>query len=134
MGLNFGTGKLGLPEFDFTNIENFGRNSLQRSTRTHQPNLSHFSTTLPWLKGAIPFKFGGEFRRASISNFNDNLERGIYQFTAGVGLSPDPVVDALADFYTGGSQGFESAVRSSRSRREHATHDLQQRIQFVRTG
>jgi hypothetical protein len=103
IGLNFGTGKLGLPEFDFTNIENLGATGFSvprgRTSQTFQI-LDNFT----WLKGRHTFKFGGEFRRAEISNFNDNLERGIFQFTAGVGLSPDPVVDALADFYTGGTQ------------------------------
>jgi Carboxypeptidase regulatory-like domain/TonB-dependent Receptor Plug Domain/TonB dependent receptor len=103
IGLNFGTGKLGLPEFDFTNIENLGATGFSvprgRTSQTFQI-LDNFT----WLTGRHTFKFGGEFRRASINNFNDNLERGIFQFTAGVGLSTDPVVDALADFYTGGSQ------------------------------
>jgi hypothetical protein len=103
IGLNLGTGKLGLPEFDFTNIENLGATGFSvprgRTSQTFQI-LDNFT----WLKGRHTFKFGGEFRRASISNFNDNLERGIYQFTAGVGLSADPVVDALANFYTGGTQ------------------------------
>jgi hypothetical protein len=103
IGLNFGTGQLGLPEFDFTNIENLGATGFSiprgRTSQSFQI-LDNFT----WLKGRHTFKFGGEFRRAAISNFNDNLERGIFQFTAGVGLSPDPVVDALADFYTGGTQ------------------------------
>src|SRR5580658_8037544 len=103
IGLNFGTGQLGLPEFDFTNIENLGATGFSiprgRTSQSFQI-LDNFT----WLKGRHTFKFGGEFRRAAISNFNDNLERGIFQFTAGVGLSPDPVVDALANFYTGGSQ------------------------------
>ena len=103
IGLNFGTGKMGLPEFDFTNIENLGATGFSvprgRTSGTYQI-LDNFT----WLRGKHTFKFGGEFRRASINNFNDNLERGIFQFTAGVGLSTDPVVDALANFYTGGSQ------------------------------
>jgi hypothetical protein len=102
-GLNFGTGKLGLPEFDFTNIENLGAIGYSvprgRTSQTFQI-LDNFT----WIAGKHTWKFGGEFRRASINNFNDNLERGIFQFTAGVGLSSDPIVDALADFYTGGSQ------------------------------
>ncbi len=105
VGLNLGTGKFGLPEFDFTNIENLGATGFSvprgRTSGTYQI-LDNFT----WLHGKHTFKFGGEYRRAVISNFNDNLERGIYQFTAGVGLSSDPVVDALADFYTGGSQDF----------------------------
>jgi hypothetical protein len=103
IGLNFGTGKLGLPEFDFTNIENLGATGFSvprgRTSGTYQI-LDNFT----WLHGKHTFKFGGEFRRAMIDNFNDNLERGIFQFTAGIGLSPDPVVDALANFYTGGTQ------------------------------
>jgi hypothetical protein len=102
IGLNFGTGKLGLPEFDFTGIENLGAIGFSvprgRTSQTFQV-LDNFT----WLSGRHTFKFGAEFRRAAISNFNDNLERGIFQFTAGVGLSPDPVVDSLANFYTGGA-------------------------------
>jgi len=102
IGLNFGTGKLGLPEFDFTGIENLGATGFSvprgRTSQTYQI-LDNFT----WLRGKHTFKFGGEFRHAAIANFNDNLERGIFQFTAGVGLSTtDPVVDSLADFYTGG--------------------------------
>jgi hypothetical protein len=102
-GLNFGTGKLGLPEFDFTGIENLGAIGFSvprgRTSETFQI-LDNFT----WLHGKHTIKFGGEFRRASIDNFNDNLERGIFQFTAGIGLDPDPIVDSLANFYTGGSQ------------------------------
>ncbi len=105
IGLNFGTGKLGLPEFDFTGIENLGATGFSvprgRTSGTYQI-LDNFT----WAKGKNTFKFGGEYRRAVIDNYNDNLERGIFQFTAGVGLSTDPVVDSLADFYTGGSQDF----------------------------
>src|SRR5579864_5896907 len=103
IGMNFGTGKLGLPEFDFSNIENLGATGFSvprgRTSESYQ-----FLDNFTWLKGRHTLKFGGEFRRAAISNFNDNLERGIFQFTAGVGLSPDPVVDAFANFYTGGTQ------------------------------
>ncbi len=102
IGLNFGTGKLGLPEFDFTGIENLGATGFSvprgRTSGTYQI-LDNFTI----VKGKHTIKVGGEFRRAVVDNFNDNLERGIFQFTAGVGLSPDPVVDSLADFYTGGS-------------------------------
>jgi carboxypeptidase family protein len=106
IGLNFGTGKRGLPEFDFTNIENLGATGFSvprgRTSQTYQI-LDNFT----WLRGRHTFKFGGEFRRASISNFNDNLERGIFQFTSGIGQSGDAIVDSLVNFYTGGGQnGF----------------------------
>ena len=102
-GLNLGTGKLGLPEFDFTGIENLGAIGFSvprgRTSQTYQ-----ILDNVTWLRGKHAVKFGGEFRRAAIENFNDNLERGIFQFTAGIGLDPDPIVDSLANFYTGGSQ------------------------------
>jgi hypothetical protein len=110
-GLNFGTGKLGLPEFDFTGIENLGAIGYSvprgRISQTYQI-LDNFT----WLRGKHTVKFGGEFRRAAVNNFNDNLERGIYQFTAGLGLSSDPIVDSLADFYTGGAQDFNDCCTS----------------------
>src|SRR5208283_4850634 len=102
----------------FTGIENLGAIGYSvprgRTSQSFQV-LDNFT----WLHGKHTWKFGGEFRRATISNYNDNLERGIYQFTAGVCTFPgdlcsnpdgspnpnyDPIVDALADFYTGGSQ------------------------------
>jgi len=117
-GLNFGTGKLGLPEFDFTGIENLGAIGYSvprgRTSGSYQI-LDNFT----WLRGKHTIKFGGEFRRAAIDNFNDNLERGIYQFTAGVCLvvpclingnpnpAYDPIIDSLTDFYTGGA--FDSS-------------------------
>jgi len=110
-GLNFGTGKLGLPEFDFTGIENLGAIGYSvprgRTSQSFQA-LDNFT----WIAGKHSWKFGGEFRRAAISNFNDNLERGIFQFTAGVGLSSDPIVDALANFYTGGTQDLTDCCTS----------------------
>ncbi|HUM06019.1 MAG TPA: TonB-dependent receptor [Terriglobales bacterium] len=102
IGLDFGTGKLGLPEIDFSvPIENLGAQGFSvprgRTSQTFQI-LDNYT----WVRGHHTFKFGGEFRRAAIENFNDNLERGIINFFP-VGLSEDPVVDALADFYLGGA-------------------------------
>jgi hypothetical protein len=105
IGLNFNTGKLGLPEFDFTGIENLGATGFSvprgRTSGSYQI-LDNFT----WLRGQHTFKFGAEFRRAMIDNFNDNLERGLFQFTVGLGLggTADPIVDSLANFYTAGTQ------------------------------
>lgn len=103
IGLDFSNNKLGLPEFDFSvPIENLGAQGFSiprgRTSQTYQI-LDNFT----WLHGRHTFKFGGEYRRAAIANFNDNLERGIINFF-GEGLDPDPIVDALADFYLGGVQ------------------------------
>jgi hypothetical protein len=101
IGLDFGTGKLGLPEFDFSvpQLENLGAQGFSvprgRTSQTWQI-LDNFT----WLHGKHTFKFGGEFHRAAVSNFNDNLERGIFDFSP-TGLNPDPVVDVLANFYLG---------------------------------
>jgi len=102
LGLDFGNGKLGLPEFDFSipQLENLGAQGFSvprgRTSQTYQI-LDNFT----WLRGRHTVKFGGEFRRAAIENFNDNLERGIFSFSPS-GLDPDPVVDVLANFYLGG--------------------------------
>jgi len=125
-GLNLGTGKTGVPEFDFTNATDANGNNIEnlgaigysvprgRTSQSFQI-LDNFT----WLSGKHTWKFGGEFRRASISAFNDNLERGIFQFEPGACVGQtiqmnqctingqpnpnyDPIVDALADFYTGG--------------------------------
>ena len=101
LGLDFGNGKTGLPEFDFSvpQLENLGAQGFSiprgRTSQTYQI-LDNFT----WLHGKHTFKFGGEFRYATIDNFNDNLERGIFSVNVG-GLDPDPVVDALANFYIG---------------------------------
>ena len=102
IGLDFGTGKLGIPEIDFSvPIENLGAQGFSvprgRTSQTFQI-LDNYT----WVRGHHTFKFGGEFRRAGIENFNDNLERGIINFFP-VGLDADPVVDALANFYLGGA-------------------------------
>jgi hypothetical protein len=102
IGLDFGNGKLGLPEFDFSApIENLGAQGFSvprgRTSQTYQI-LDNFT----WIRGRHTLKFGGEYRRAAIANFNDNLERGIINFFP-VGLDSDPVVDSLANFYLGGA-------------------------------
>ena len=81
---NLGTGKLSLPEMDFSGVfENLGASAFSiprgRTSQSFQI-LDNFS----WLSGRHTIKFGGEYRRAVIDNFNDNLERGLFSF------SPDP--------------------------------------------
>ncbi len=104
LGLDFGTGKVGLPEFDFSvPIENLGAQGFSvprgRTSQTYQI-LDNFT----WIHGRHTMKFGGEFRRAFIVNFNDNLERSIINFFPN-GYADNPVVDTLADFYLGGING-----------------------------
>ena len=80
--LNFATGKSGLPEIDFDGtFDNLGATAFSiprgRTSQTFQI-LDNFT----WVKGRHTIKFGGEFRRAAIDSFNDNLERGQFSFGA----------------------------------------------------
>ncbi len=84
---NLGSGKLGLPEIDFGGtFENLGASGFSiprgRTSQSFQI-LDNFT----WLKGRHTIKFGGEYRRATIDSFNDNLERGIFAF-----FGEDPAV------------------------------------------
>ncbi len=102
---DFGTDHTGLPEIDFGGyIENLGATAYSvpraRVSQNYQI-LDNFT----WTHGAHTLKFGGEFRRAEVSAFNDNLERGLIGFTP-EDLPPafqveDPVVNLLANFYLG---------------------------------
>ncbi len=116
LGLNFGTNKLGLPEFDFSTpeLENLGAQGFSvprgRTSQTYQI-LDNFTL----VHGKHTLKFGGEFRRASIANFNDNLERGILSFSPDASAFPicdpsnptqpaacsDNVALSLGNFYLG---------------------------------
>ena len=100
LGLNFGTGKLGLPEFDFNGaIENLGASGFSlprgRLSETFQ-TLDNFT----WIRGRHTIKFGGEYHRYDIQSFNDNLERGILDVNTTT-ITGDPVIDNLIPFYQG---------------------------------
>jgi outer membrane receptor protein involved in Fe transport len=102
LGLNFGTGKLGVPEIDFSGIiENLGATAFSvprgRVSENYQL-LDNFT----WIHGVHTWKFGGEVRRVAVSSFNDNLERGLFSFSpCDCGISNDPVVDVLTQYYLG---------------------------------
>ena len=82
LGIDFGTGKLGLPEIDFGGtFDNLGATAFSvprgRTSQSFQI-LDNFT----YEAGRNTFKFGGEYRRAIIDSFNDNLERGLFSFSA----------------------------------------------------
>ncbi|MGA7574414.1 MAG: TonB-dependent receptor [Terriglobales bacterium] len=100
-GIDFGTGKLGLPEIDFGGIfDNLGATAYSiprgRTSQSYQL-LDNFI----WTHGRHDFKFGGEYRRAVVDSFNDNLERGGIVFSTDNGFDPDPGTDILAAYYLG---------------------------------
>jgi hypothetical protein len=115
LGLNFGTGKLGLPEFDFNGaIENLGASGFSlprgRLSETFQ-TLDNFT----WIRGRHTIKFGGEYHRYDVQSFNDNLERGILDVSV-PGIRPDdPVIDNLIGFYLG-NFGFPSVDQGNTHR------------------
>ncbi len=108
VGPDFGTGFTGLPEIDFSGaIENLGATAYSipraRVSQNYQI-LDNFT----WIRGSHTIKFGGEFRRAWVSAFNDNLERGLIDFSpCDCGISNDPVVDVLTQYFLG--NGYVSA-------------------------
>ncbi|HXL23148.1 MAG TPA: TonB-dependent receptor [Candidatus Dormibacteraeota bacterium] len=112
LGLDTGTGKVGLPEIDFNGgLENLGATAFSvprgRVSETFQI-LDNFT----WIRGRHTFKFGGEYHRYDVQSFNDNLERGLLDVNTtiddgtGTGNSVplDPnnaIVNELANFYIG---------------------------------
>ncbi len=109
LGLDMGTGQVGLPEIDFNgDLENLGATAYSvprgRVSETFQI-LDNFTLT----QGRNTFKFGGEFHRYDVQSYNDNLERGLLDvntcFSLPDGtcpaLSADPIVNELANFYIG---------------------------------
>ena len=128
LGIDFGTGKLSLPEFDFGGVfENLGSSAFSiprgRTSQSYQI-LDNFT----WVRGRHTIKFGGEFRRASILNFNDNLERGLITFSPDTSVLADcpgeetdsPVCSdsgavVLANFYLGSAFTLANAGNTHRN-------------------
>ena len=118
-GINFGTGKLGLPEFDFNGpIENLGATIFGiprgRISQTYQI-LDNFT----WIRGRHIVKFGGEYRRALVDFSNDNFTRGLFSFN---NTPPPPVTlpgadgitNTLANYFLG--NGFAQAETGNTAR------------------
>ena len=110
LGLDMGTGHVGLPEIDFNgDLENLGATAFSvprgRVSETFQI-LDNFT----WIRGHHTIKFGGEYHRYDVQSFNDNLERGLLDVNTCVsqpdGSCPalsttDAIVNELANFYIG---------------------------------
>jgi outer membrane receptor protein involved in Fe transport len=101
LGLSMGTGHVGLPEIDFNgDLENLGATAFSvprgRLSETFQI-LDNYT----WIRGHHTFKVGGEYHRYDVQSFNDNLERGLLDVNTTPTLSPDPIVNELANFYIG---------------------------------
>ena len=80
--LNFNTGALGLPEIDFSGqFDNLGAQAFS-IPRGRTSQTSQILDNFTWVSGRHTIKFGGEFRRASISSFDDVLSHSLFSFGA----------------------------------------------------
>ena len=122
---DFGTGHTGLPEFDFAGIfENLGATvfSIPRARVSQNYQILDNYTLI---HGAHTWKFGGEFRRAWVSAFNDNFERGIFSlstcdpatFPAGcaVPVGTSNQVNILTQFFLGNGSVSASTGNTQRT-------------------
>jgi hypothetical protein len=113
LGLDMGTGKSGIPEIDFGGLfENLGTSAFSvprgRVSQTYEA-LDNFT----WIHGKHSVKFGGEYRRAIVNSYNDNLERALMPFY-GDGYSTDYGTDIIASFYLG--DGFPASLTGNTNR------------------
>jgi hypothetical protein len=123
-GIDFGTGKLGIPEFDFNGpIENLGATIFGiprgRVSQTYQ-----LLDNVTWVHGRNTWKFGGEYRRALVHFSNDNFTRGYFSYFS----TPPPITlegaddiaNTLANYFIGpdaeGDNGFEIASTGNTTR------------------
>jgi len=119
-GIDFGTGRTGLPEINFHGLlDNLGATSFGiprgRLSQTYQI-LDDFT----WTRGRHTWKFGGEYRRAAVDFSNDNFTRGNFAFdeflAPGVlGGSSDPIVNVLINYFLGQEGGFALTGNTARS-------------------
>ncbi len=127
LGIDFGTGKLSLPEIDFGGVfENLGATAFS-IPRGRTSQSFQFLDNFTWIHGRHTLKFGGEFRRAAIRNFNDNLERGLITFSpdsSSLDLCALPVPPAscddagsvvLANYYLGNSFTLANTGNTNRN-------------------
>jgi hypothetical protein len=115
IGLNFGTGFASVPEIDFNGaIENLGATAFSIPRARVSQNYQILDN-YTWVRGKHTFKFGGEFRRAWVSAFNANLERGLIGFsrcdptddpmmTCQFTGKNDPVINILTQYFLGNAE------------------------------
>ena len=118
-GIDFGTGRTGLPEIDFNGpIENLGATSFGiprgRTSQTYQ-----ILDDVTYNHGHHTLKFGAEYRRALVDFSNDNFTRGNFSFDAtpppNALPTTDPIVHTLANYFLGIEGGFALTGNTARS-------------------
>ncbi len=119
VGLNFGTGKFGLPEFDFGGtFDNLGATAFSIPRGRISQNFQLLDN-FTWIRGTHTWKFGGEYRRVAVDSFNDNLERGLFSFSpCSAPTCPEfglpTAVNLLTQYYLGNA--FVEALQGNTQR------------------
>jgi outer membrane receptor protein involved in Fe transport len=118
VGLNFGTGKSGLPEFDFGGtFDNLGATAFSIPRGRISQNFQLLDN-FTWIRGTHTLKFGGEYRRIAVDSFNDNLERGLFSFSPCSMPCPEqnlpPAINLLTQYYLGNA--FVEALQGNTQR------------------
>jgi outer membrane receptor protein involved in Fe transport len=121
VGLNFGTGKLGLPEFDFGGtLDNLGATAFSVPRGRISQNFQWLDN-FTWIRGTHTWKFGGEYRRVAVNSFNDNLERGLFSFSPCSAPCPEAglpdVINLLTQYYLGNA--FVEALQGNTQRKTY---------------
>jgi hypothetical protein len=122
---DFGTGHTGLPEFDFSGIfENLGATvfSIPRARVSQNYQILDNYTLV---HGTHTLKFGGEFRRAWVSAFNDNFERGLFSLSTcdptafptacDVPVGTSDQVNILTEFFLGNASASANTGNTQRT-------------------
>jgi hypothetical protein len=112
---DFGTGHAGLPEIDFSGVfENLGATvfSIPRARVSQNYQILDNYTLV---RGTHTLKFGGEFRRAWVSAFNDNFERGLITFDSC--NCPTARIDILTQFFLGNADLFATSASTGNTQR-----------------
>jgi len=112
---DFGTEHAGLPEIDFSGVfENLGATvfSIPRARVSQNYQILDNYTLV---HGTHTLKFGGEFRRAWVSAFNDNFERGLITFDSC--NCPTARIDILTQFFLGNADPFATSASTGNTQR-----------------
>lgn len=118
-GIDFGTGRLGLPEIDFSGpIDNLGATSFG-IPRGRLSQTTQILDNFTWIHGRHTVKFGGEFRRATVDFSNDNFTRGNFVFTSApppvTVPGADTIVHTLANYFLGIQGGSAETGNTART-------------------
>ncbi|HTP67549.1 MAG TPA: carboxypeptidase regulatory-like domain-containing protein [Dongiaceae bacterium] len=122
LGLDMGTGHVGLPEIDFNgDLENLGATAYS-VPRGRLSETFQVLDNLTLIRGRNTWKFGAEYHRYDVQSFNDNLERGLLDVNTCwfidddtcPTLADDPIVNELANFYIGNIYALGNIGNTSR--------------------